>query len=183
MNSVTALLVQWQAGDQAALERLIPLVYEELRRLARARAARETGGRAMPATALVHEVYLRLVDGSAVPANSREHFMAIASRLMRQILVDDARRRQALKRAADLPDLDAASLQLAEAPLSIDTMALDQALDALAAIDPRQKDVVEMKFFGGLTIAEIGAALGVSHATVEREWAMAKAFLFHKLHP
>ena len=137
----------------------------------------------MPATALVHEVYLRLVDASAVPANSREHFMAIASRLMRQILVDDARRRHALKRAADLPDLDATSLQLAEAPLSIDILALDHALGALGAIDPRQKDVVEMKFFGGLTIAEIGAALGVSHATVEREWAMAKAFLFSKLHP
>lgn len=160
---------------------MIPLLYDELRRIARSRLASERPGHGIQATALVHEVYVRLIDGSALPANSREHFLALASRLMRQMLVDDARKRHALKREAQGSEVEIGSIEVAAASSSVDILALDEALEELAALDQRQRDIVEMKFFGGLTIAEIATALEVSHATVERDWTMAKAFLFSQL--
>ena len=183
MNTVTSLLIEWRGGNAQALDRMIPLIYDELRWMARNRLARERSGHGLQATALVHEVYVRLIDASALPANSREHFMALASRLMRQILVDDARRRHAVKRGAQEREIDIGSVDIPAPSFDVDILALDQALEELAALDERQRDIVEMKFFGGLTIAEIATALGVSHATVERDWTMAKAFLLSRLQP
>jgi len=183
MKSVTELLVEWRKGNAHALDQMIPLIYDELRRVARSRLAREAAGHGLQATALVHEAYARLIDARALPANSREHFIALASRLMRQILVDDARRRHALKRGTRVPDVDINSMDIAIDAPDVDILALDAALERLGILDARQRDIVEMKFFGGLTIAEIAAALDLSHATVEREWAMARAFLYSQLRP
>jgi RNA polymerase sigma factor (TIGR02999 family) len=183
-GDVTALLVEWRQGDAAALERLIPLVYVELRKLARAHLRREVAGHSVQATALVHEVYLRLVNVDRMTVEGRAHFMAIAARLMRQILVDRARRRLAGKRGGEnaLVSLDAVSPDAARiAPANLDILALNEALEELASFDAQQCRVVEMRFFGGLTLEETAQALDISTATVEREWAMAKAWLYQRL--
>jgi RNA polymerase sigma factor (TIGR02999 family) len=177
---VTALLIEWCQGDALALERLIPLVYADLRRMARARLRREQAGQSLQATAIVHEVYLRLVNINRMTMESRAHFMAVAARLMRQILVDHARRKLASKRGgAPLMSLDAVSPWTG--PPSIDLLALNEALDELAAFDPQQCRLVEMKFFAGLTTLEAAGARGVFTATVDREWAIAKAWLYQRL--
>ena len=183
MHDVTDLLLSWRQGDAAALDRLVPLVYDELRRVARRRLQREPPGHALQATALVHEVYLRLVDVNRLTLKNRTHFFAVAARLMRQILVDHARRKRADKRGggATMVSLDDASP--AAKPPSVDVLALDQALDALSALDARQSGVVELRFFGGLDIEETAEALAISPATVEREWALAKAWLYRWLSP
>ena len=179
---VTALLVEWRQGDAAALERLIPLVYGELRKLARAQLRREAGY-SVQATALVHEVYLRLVNIERMTVESRAHFMAISARLMRQILVDRARRKLAGKRGSGktLLTLDEASPSSATNPSGVDVIALNEALDELTTFDPLQSRIVEMKFFGGLTIEETARTLEISTATVEREWVTAKAWLYQRL--
>jgi len=183
VHDVTDLLLSWRQGDAAALDRLVPLVYDELRRVARRRLQREPPGHALQATALVHEVYLRLVDVNRLTLKNRTHFFAVAARLMRQILVDHARRKRADKRGggATMVSLDDASP--AAKPPSVDVLALDQALDALSALDARQSGVVELRFFGGLDIEETAEALAISPATVEREWALAKAWLYRWLSP
>jgi RNA polymerase sigma-70 factor (ECF subfamily) len=166
---VTQLLDAWQRGDDSALERLLPLVYDELRRVARARLRAEKPGHTLQPTALVHEAYLRLIRGGTAPRN-REHLFAMAARLMRQILVDHARRKGAQKRGgADT------------AMTMVDILALDEALTDLAALDPRLCQVVELKFFAGLNIDETARALGVSPATVERDWTVSKAWLHQRL--
>jgi RNA polymerase sigma factor (TIGR02999 family) len=183
-RDVTALLIEWRQGDAVALERLIPLVYGELRRMARAHLRREQAGQSLQATALVHEVYLRLVKVDRMTMENRAHFMAMAARLMRQILVDHARRRSARKRGgeATLVSLNGAPPGADRiAPPQVDILALNEALDELAAFDPQQCRLVEMKFFAGLTIEEAAQALGISTATVEREWVMAKAWLYQHL--
>jgi len=182
-NDVTSLLIEWRQGDAAALERLIPLVYAELRRLARAHLRREQAGHSMQATALVHEVYLRLMDVNRLTVESRAHFMAISARLMRQILVDHARRKRARKRGGTATlSLDAVSPTAARTgPTDVDVLALDQALEELASFDPQQCRVVELRFFAGLTIDETAQALDISTATVERQWALAKAWLYQRL--
>jgi RNA polymerase sigma factor (TIGR02999 family) len=185
-DDVTSLLVEWRQGDADALERLIPLVYAELRKLAQAHLRHEEADHSLQATALVHEVYLRLVNVNRMTVESRAHFMAIAARVMRQILVDHARRRRAGKRggAATALSLGAVSPHAARlAPVSVDMLALDEALDELASFDPQQCRVVELRFFAGLTIEETAYALDTSTATVEREWAVAKAWLFQRLRP
>jgi RNA polymerase sigma factor (TIGR02999 family) len=183
-NDVTALLIEWRQGDAAALERLIPLMYAELRKLARAHLRREAAGHSLQATALVHELYLRLTNVNRLSVENRAHFMAVAARLMRQILVDHARRRRADKRRgqASLLSLDAVSPNAVRtSPTAVDVLALDQALEELASFDAQQCRVVELRFFAGLTLDETAQALDISTATVEREWAMAKAWLYQRL--
>ena len=183
MDDVTGLLLSWRQGDAAALDRLVPLVYDELRRVARRHLRREQPGHALQATALVHEVYLRLVDVEQLALNSRTHFFAVAAKLMRQILVDHARRQHADKRGGGATMMTLDDVSPAAQPASVDVLALDQALAALAAIDARQSHVVELRFFAGLNIDEVAEALEMSPATVEREWALAKAWLFRRLSP
>jgi RNA polymerase sigma factor (TIGR02999 family) len=182
VHDVTGLLQSWRQGDAAALDRLVPLVYDELRRVARAHLRRESSGHTLQATALVHEVFLRLVAADHMTPTSRIHFFAISARLMRQILVDHARRKRADKRGggATMVSLNEAAAAAAQTS-SVDVLALDEALDALSLFDARQCRVVELRFFAGLNIPETADALGVSAATVEREWAMAKAWLYQRL--
>ena len=183
MHDVTDLLLSWRQGDAAALDRLVPLVYDELRRVARRRFRGESPGHALQATALVHEVYLRLVDVDRMTLTSRAHFFGVAATLMRQILVDHARRQRADKRGGGATLLSLDDVSPPAQPASVDVLALDQALEALSSIDARQCHVVELRFFAGLNIDEAAEALGVSAATVEREWALAKAWLFRRLSP
>jgi RNA polymerase sigma factor (TIGR02999 family) len=176
-HRITHLLHEWSAGDERALEELTPLVYEELRKQATRYLRRERQGHTLQTTALIHEAYLRLVDARDVEWQGRAHFFAIAANLMRRILVDHARRRDAHKRGGDhvrLP-LDEA-LAIAEES-HVDLLALDEALDRLAAFDAQQARVVELRFFSGLSVEEAAAALGVSPRTVKSDWALARAWL------
>jgi RNA polymerase sigma factor (TIGR02999 family) len=180
-GTVTALLLSWREGDKTALDRLVPLVYTELHRVARARLKGERAHSLQP-TALVHEAYLHLVDLERMTIHSRAHFCALAARLMRQILVDHARRRRANKRggAVTITGLEDASLP---AVAVVDVLAVDEALQELASFDERSCRVVELRFFAGLNIDETAAALDVSTATVERDWAVAKAWLLKRFSP
>ena len=180
-QDVTGLLLQWRDGRKEALDRLVPIVYAELRRVARGRLRAERDGHSLRTTELVHEVYLRLVDLDRMTLDNRAHFFAVASRLMRQILVDHARRRGAEKRGGDVTLISLADASPAAPTTDVDVLALDEALDALTALDDRLCRVVELKFFGGLTIEEAAAALEVSRATVERDWAAAKAWLYDRM--
>jgi RNA polymerase sigma factor (TIGR02999 family) len=177
---VSELLVRWRAGDRGALEKLVPLVYKELREIAHYHLQRERPGHTLQSTALVHEAYLRLADQKPFEADNRAHFLAVASRLMRQILVDYARSHAAAKRGADLRvELDAALILPQER--NAEVIALDEALKTLSQIDEQQGQIVEMRFFGGLSIEEIGEVLGVSRSTVKREWNVAKAWLAREM--
>jgi len=183
-HNVTELLLSWGQGDTAALDRLVPLLYDDLRRVARRHLRREYPGHTLQATALVHEVFLRLVDVDRMTLKSRTHFFALSARLMRQILVDHARRHRAGKRGGGATMISLNDVVGAAAPTStasVDVLALDEALDALASFDVRQCRVVELRFFAGFNIPEAADALGISTATVEREWAMAKAWLHQRL--
>lgn len=180
-HEVTRLLVSWCEGDEAALEQLMPLVHGELLRLARNYMAHERPGHTLQPTALVNEAYMRLVDWKNVRWQNRSHFFGVAAQMMRRILVDFARRRPALKRdgGARLVTLGKADGLPLESPA--DLLALDEALDALAAFDPRKVAIVELKFFGGLSVEETAEVLKVSPTTVMREWAKAKAWLYREL--
>ena len=183
-HDVTELLLSWGQGNTAALDRLVPLLYDDLRRVARRHLRRERPEHTLQATALVHEVLLRLVDVDRITLKSRTHFFALSARLMRQILVDHARRQRASKRGGSATVIslhEAAGAAAPAATSSVDVLALDEALDALSLFDVRQCRVVELRFFAGLNIPETADALGVSTATVEREWAMAKAWLHQRL--
>lgn len=180
-QDVTGLLVQWRQGQKEALDRLVPVVYEELRRLARVRLRSEREGHSLQTSDLVHEAFLRLVGIDRMTLENRSHFFAVASRLMRQILVDHARHRDAEKRGGGATMVSLGDASPATSPTDIDILELDEALDALTALDPRLCRVVELKYFGGLTIEETALALEVSRATVERDWAAAKAWLFDRL--
>lgn len=179
-HDVTQLLVRWKKGDEQALHELIPIVYDELRRLARYHLRSERPGHTLQSTALVHEAYVRLMGSQGVDVQNRTHFMALASRLMRQVLVDYARTRNAAKRDGGCRiSLDEA-LQL---PMENDEdlLALDQALNELARVDERQAKIVELKFFGGLTSSLAASVLSTSRATVDREWAMARLWLHREI--
>jgi len=180
-QNVTKLLVQWSSGDQGALDSLIPLVYEELRRVARYYLKQEKQSNTLSSTALVHEAYLRLVNQKEVTWQNRAHFFGVAAQMMRRILVDHARRHGYAKRGGG-----ALTLALEEAVATpqrreIDLVALDDALDSLAKLDERQSRMVELRFFGGLSIEETSEVLGVSMPTVKREWASARAWLFREI--
>lgn len=176
-KDVTQLLVAWSDGDQAALDELIPLVYEELHRLAQRRLGRERGGHTLQPTALVHEAYLRLIDQKQVRWQNRAHFFAVAAQLMRRILVDYARRRHYAKREGGALRVTFDEAELVSQERAADVVALDDALTALASLDPRKSQIVELRFFGGLSIEETAEALGVSPGTVMRDWTLAKAWL------
>jgi RNA polymerase sigma factor (TIGR02999 family) len=179
-HPVSELLVRWKAGDQEALEALVPLVYKELRDIARYHLQRERPGHTLQSAALVHEAYLRLLDQRPFDTENRAHFLAVASRLMRQILVDYARSHGAAKRGADRRvELDV-SLALPQVR-STDVVALDDALTGLAKLDEQQCRIVELRFFGGLATEEIAEVLGVSSSTVKREWNVAKAWLTREM--
>ena len=180
---VTVLLREWQAGDGTALDRLMPLVYDELRLIAGRHLSRERRD-LLQTTALVNEAYLKLVDQRNVDWQNRAHFFAIAARLMRRILLDDARRRGRDKRGggAIQGTLDEAAVAGPANPVEqIDVIALDDALQELEQLDPDQAKIVELRFFGGLTVEETAAVMTISPATVKREWAMAKAWLYPRL--
>lgn len=178
---VTRLLVAWHGGDREALNTLLPLVYAELRRLAHRQMRGERAGHPLQTTALVNEAYLRLVDSDRVQWQNRAHFLAISAGLMRRILVDAARERGSLKRGGK-----AVHISLDDAPdvartPGVDVVALDAALEALAALDVRKSQVVELRYFGGLSVDETAEALGVSAETVTRDWRMAKLWLVREL--
>ena len=179
--TITTLLVAWGDGDPAARERLLPLVYADLRRAARRHLGKEGRDHTLSATGLVHEAYLRLVDQHGARWRSRSHFYAVASELMRRILVDHARRRLAAKRGGGqiLVTLDPSMARGAGRDLEV--LALDDALRELGELSVRSARVVELRFFGGASIEEAAAALGVSRATVERDWTAARAWLYRRL--
>jgi RNA polymerase sigma factor (TIGR02999 family) len=179
--SVTQLLLEWTGGDRAALDRLMPLVYGELRRLAAGYLSRERHNHTLQATALVHEAFLRLVDQRGIQWQNRAHFLALAATLMRQLLISHARKHRAIKRGSGGPRLTLHECDLAVEERGVDILALDEALSALATIDPRQSRVVELRFFGGLTVEETAAVLAVSPATVKLDWSLAKAWLLREL--
>ena len=182
-HQVTSLLQAWSLGDEQALQQLIPLVYEELRRVAGRYMAGEHASHTLQTTALIHEVYVRLVDVPSASIRNRTHFFAICARLMRNVLVDFARSRGSEKRGGGAMHvaLDEA-LQVSSTP-DPDLVALDQALERLAAIDRRKSQVVELRFFGGLSVDETAEALEVSPETVMRDWKFAKVWLLRELNP
>jgi RNA polymerase sigma factor (TIGR02999 family) len=179
-SGITALLAAWSNGDEAADGVLIDAVYGELRRLARAHLRRERPDHSLPPTALVHEAYVKLVDQRGVRWQNRAHFFAIAAQQMRRILVDHARAHGAAKRGAGVT-LPLTGLDLGIDPPPVDLMALDRALDKLARIDARQSRLVELRFFGGLTVDETAAILGIAPITVKRDWALARTWLYREL--
>lgn len=181
-EGITQLLIDWGKGDQAALDRLMPLVYAELRRLATNYLRRERVGHTLQPTALVNEAYLKLVGQKDAKWQNRAHFFAISAQLMRRILVDHVRRHQAEKRGgSDQQRLSLTSVEEVVAQPAVDLLALNEALDELSNMDPHQGRIVELKFFGGLSIDETAEVMGISHATVEREWKSARAWLRRQL--
>jgi RNA polymerase sigma factor (TIGR02999 family) len=182
-GNITQLLLQWRRGDQSALEQLMPLVYEELRRLARQCMRGERAGHTLQTTALVNEAYLRLVNSSRVQWQDRAHFFAIASQLMRRVLVDEARKRRNLKRGGEYTRVAIDEVALPVQARDVDLLALDQALDELAQFAPRKGKVVELRFFGGLSIEETALVMGISTDIVKREWRTAKLWLLQELNP
>jgi len=181
-NDLTGLLVDWAHGDKAALEQLTPLVYDEIRRIAHRYVQREREGQTLETTALVNEAYLRLAGSQRVEWQNRAHFFAVTAQVMRHILIDHARRRQYVKHGGEVQrvSFDAATRDAAvmSRPRAAELLALDEALNELAKIDPRKSRVVELRYFGGLSIEETAEVLEISAMTVRRDWRAAKAWLF-----
>jgi RNA polymerase sigma factor (TIGR02999 family) len=180
-SQVTQLLGRWRAGDREALDSLMPLVYEELRRLARHYLQQERPGHTLQSTALVHEAYVRLIGQNPPEWKSRAHFFGVAARLMRQILVDHARNHQAVKRGGNSLKLTLHEGLVGRKEKDVDLLALDDALNNLAELNPQQSQIVELRFFSGLTIEDTSEVLGVSPATVKRSWTTARAWLFREM--
>ena len=180
-EEVTQMLLDWSDGNKEALDRLMPLIYDELRRLARHYMRRERRGHTLQTTALVNEAYMRLIDQRSVQWQNRVHFFSVAARMMRRILIDYARSRQVAKREGELRkvSIDEAATIAHEPDASL--IAIDDALTSLEALDPRKVQVIELRFFGGLTIDETAAALNTSHATIERDWTTARAWLYREV--
>ena len=175
-EGITQLLLDWRNGDQAALDQLVPFVYEELHRLARSYMRREQPGHTLQTTALINEAYLRLIE-QQVSWQNRSHFFGVAARLMRQILVDHARAQQTVKRGGDQFQVSLSQAVESISREAAELLALDEALKSLATIDLRKSQVIELRYFGGLTIAETAEVLGVSHTTIEEDWKVARAWL------
>src|ERR1700751_5885544 len=180
-HHVTQLLQAWGAGDQGALEQLMPLVYNELHRLAQRYMASEQTGHPLRTTALVHEVYLRLVGIQNLDWQNRSHFYALCARLMRRILIDFARSQNYQKRGGQIAHIELEESATVSTVVGAELLAVDDALNQLASVDTRKSEVVELKFFGGLTVDEIAATLKVSPETVMRDWKLAKAWVLREL--
>jgi RNA polymerase sigma-70 factor (ECF subfamily) len=175
---ITELLIEWSDGRREALEHLVPLVYDDLRRMAAAYMQREPAGHALQPTALVHEAYVRLIDQRQVKWRNRAHFFGVAAGMMRRILVDQARLRRAEKRGGKWERVTLVGDEVAvDGPDPVDVLTLHESLERLAAFDPQQERIVELRYFGGLTIEEAAEVVGVSPASVVREWTIAKAWL------
>jgi RNA polymerase sigma-70 factor, ECF subfamily len=177
-GSATQLLLSWSGGDRLALDQMLPLVYEELHRLAALYLSRERPDHTLQPTALVNEAYLRLINQRQVDWRNRAQFLGVAANMMRRILVNHARDRAAEKRAGDRERVSLSLVELSSNPSDVDLIALETALDKLTALDERKARVVELRFFGGLTMDEVAEVLEISRATVEREWSFARAWLF-----
>jgi RNA polymerase sigma factor (TIGR02999 family) len=181
-SDVTQMLADWGKGDQDALARLMPLVYDELRRLAASYLRRERPGHTLQATALVNEAYMRLIDQKRMNWQNRAHFFGIAAQMMRRILVDHARGHLYAKRGGGAKKLSLdAAMQLPEQEQEVDLRALDEALNKLETFAPRQSRIIELRYFGGLSIEATAEVLGLSPATVKREWNMARAWLYREM--
>lgn len=180
-GEVTQLLLAWNNGDKTALDRLIPLVYQELRQIAHRYMKRERQNHTLQSFALINEAYLRMVDLQSVNWQNRAHFFAIASSVMRRVLIDYARTRGYVKRGGEALRVSFNEKDLAVLEQDADLVALDEALSKLAVLDPRQSKIVEMRFFGGLSVEETAEAMLLSPATIKREWSAAKAWLYKRL--
>jgi RNA polymerase sigma factor (TIGR02999 family) len=180
-QNITEMLAGYTRGDKEALDQLMPIVYEELRRQAARYLRREQAGHTLQTTALIHEAYVRLVDQRNVQWQNRAHFFGIAAQLMRRILVDHARAKKRVKRGGSDVRVSLADADVAVKGQELDVVAVDEALQRLAAIDEQQSRVVELRFFSGLTVEETAEVMGISKATVKRDWAMAKAWLHRQL--
>ena len=177
LHQITQLLKDWSDGDETARNQLMPLVYEELRRMAHQYMRKERPGHTLQTSALVHEAFVRLVDQKEVHWQNRAHFFGIAANMMRRILVDHARSRQFAKRGADARHIGLDEVAIVSQERAADVLALDDALICFAAVDPRKSRIVELRFFGGLSIEETATVLAVSPGTVMRDWTLAKAWL------
>jgi RNA polymerase sigma factor (TIGR02999 family) len=180
-HELTQLLVDWSNGDRAALDKLMPLIDAELRRLAHRYMTRERAGHTLQTTALVNEAFLRLVNRKSLQWQNRAHFFGIAAQLMRTILVDHARSHASAKRGGGARKLELDEAMVVSQQKASEVIALDDALNQLALLDPQQSRIVELRFFGGLTVQEAAEVLQVSPATIKREWSTAKAWLYHEL--
>ena len=180
-HELTQLLIDWSNGDQAALDKLMPLIDAELRRLAHRYMTRERAGHTLQTTALVNEAFLRLVNRKNLHWQNRAHFFGIAAQLMRTILVDHARSHASAKRGGGARKLELDEAMVVSQQKASEVIALDDALKQLALLDPQQSRIVELRFFGGLTVEEAAEVLQVSPATIKREWSTAKAWLYHEL--
>lgn len=180
-HEITGLLWKWSNGDTAALERLMPLVVPELRRIARRYMKREAAGHTLQTSALINEAYIRLVDRQAVDWNDRAHFFAASAQVMRHILVDHARRRRFTKRGSGARHVTLDESLIGQEARAAELLALDAALDRLASIDPRKSRIVELRFYGGLTVDETAHSLGLSGITIKREWRSARAWLLREM--
>ena len=180
-HQVTQLLIDWSNGDQSAFDRLMPLIDEELRRLAHRYMSRERAGHTLQTTALVNEAFLRLVNRKNLQWQNRAHFFGLAAQVMRTILVDHARSHASAKRGGGTRNLELDEAMVVSQQKASEVIALDEALKQLALIDPRQSRIVELRFFGGLTVEEAAEVLHVSPVTIKREWSIAKAWLYQEL--
>src|SRR5262245_36304822 len=180
-SAITGLLQAWGAGDHAALEKLVPLVDAELRRLARGYMGRERAGHTLQPTALINEVYLRLIDWGSISWQDRAHFFGLSARLMRRTLVDYARRHRTSKRGGQALTIEFDEASVAREEPTADLVAIDDALNTLAKRDPRKSHIVELRFFGGLSIEETAEVLKISPRTVKREWSLARAWLYSEV--
>jgi RNA polymerase sigma factor (TIGR02999 family) len=183
MADVTQILSQIEQGDPAAAKELLPLVYDELRKLAASRMAQENPGQTLQATALVHEAYLRLVHDEARTWDSRGHFFAAAAEAMRRILINRARDKGRIKRGGDLQQVDLDKIDIAAEAPADDLLAVDEAMERLTQENPRCAEIVKLRFYAGLTIEDAAAVLGISSRTAKRQWAYARAWLFDALRP
>ena len=184
-DDLTGLLIEWGQGDKAALDRLTPLVYDEIRRIAHRYVQREREGETLQTTALVNEAYLRLAGSANITWQNRAHFYAVTAQVMRRILIDHARRRQYVKHGGETQrvafEVAISEVGLMSQPRAAELLALDEALDELARLDPRKNRVVELRYFGGLSLEETAKVLEVSLMTVRRDWRAAKAWLFRRM--
>ena len=180
-DDLTQLLIDWSKGDEVALEKLVPLVDSELRRLARRYLAREHPGHTLQTSALINEAYIRLIDQNSVQWQNRTHFFAVAAQVIRHILIDHARAHLYAKRGGGAPRVPLDEVEVGNDQRAAELVALDDALNTLAKLDPRKSKIIELRFFGGLTIEETAEALKTSTKTVNREWRTAKAWLHHEM--